>query len=619
MKMYQNISFSRQLIIYLLIVLIITFIFITIILANSVNRFIDINAYDQAYSLSDNIKKSFQKEILRIESLPDKFTGHAGSFLHDNPDHLPELLLNEDPRLLACSVYYNINIGQSHLSPTVSAHRDKNGIIFRHKLNENKYNSIHTHPYIRKNQKGAFWIYSAIGGIQTISYCYPLFNRKLERFGYLTLDFPLSALTDLICQQHRSNYSDLLVIDTNGRTLAFRPRENGKENFHTIPIFDPGRLKRGSSSNTCYINNTKYFTFHSSLPCMPWHLGLVCPYNEILNSSHKLYWVIFLCLGGGLLVLFIGSVNIVHRLSQPLKQLAFTTRQIAEGRFDTRIPEVSSTAEIKELYDSFRYMQQSLIHYIEKLKITTAEQEQRKSEMQLARRIQQRFLPAPIKLPANLDLAVELRQSQEVGGDLYEFFMISNLLYFAIGDVSGKGTPAALYMVSICKLFRYVAGNHTSTATICNIINKHMCKETEDDMYVTMFMGILDTDTGTMTYTNAGHPYPVVLHEDGETRFLSKCPDIPIGILENHNFTEHIYTLPENTSLLFYTDGITDAEDQTGKFYGKNRLLGCLHRHASGSPQEIIKEILEDIRQHIGEGSQSDDLTLLMLRFRKML
>ena len=143
-----------------------------------------------------------------------------------------------------------------------------------------------------------------------------------------------------------------------------------------------------------------------------------------------------------------------------------------------------------------------------------------------------------------------------------------------------------------------------------------MCEDTEDDMYVTMFMGIIDINTGIMTYTNAGHPYPVVLHDNGETHFLSKYPDVPIGILENHNFAEHIYTLRKNTSLLFYTDGITDAENQTGKFYGKNRLLGCLHNHASDSPKEIIEKILEDIQQHIGERRQSDDLTLLMLRFK---
>lgn len=104
-----------------------------------------------------------------------------------------------------------------------------------------------------------------------------------------------------------------------------------------------------------------------------------------------------------------------------------------------------------------------------------------------------------------------------------------------------------------------------------------MCVDNGDDMYVTMFMGILDVNTGIMTYTNAGHPYPLIVHENGETNFLSNYPDVPIGILEDHNFTEHTYTIHKNNSLLFYTDGITDAENPTGQFYGKEKLINC-HR-----------------------------------------
>lgn len=120
--------------------------------------------------------------------------------------------------------------------------------------------------------------------------------------------------------------------------------------------------------------------------------------------------------------------------------MAYSARQIADGKFNAEIPQSKSSNEIKELYDSFRYMQHSIINYIEKLKISTAEKEQRNSEMLLARKIQQRFLSPSVSLPSNIQLAAELRQSQEVGGDLYEFLYLDNRLYFAIGDVSGKGT-----------------------------------------------------------------------------------------------------------------------------------------------------------------------------------
>lgn len=165
------------------------------------------------------------------------------------------------------------------------------------------------------------------------------------------------------------------------------------------------------------------------------------------------------------------------------------------------------------------------MNYIERLKITTAEKEQYNSEMRLARRIQQRFLPRPILLPPNIELAADLRQCREVGGDFYEYFQLGNQLYFAIGDVAGKGTPAALYMASISKLFCYIASNNTSTAQICNLINKHMCDDADDDIYTTIFIGIIDINTGIMTFTNAGHPYPLIIHHNGQTSFLNKYPD----------------------------------------------------------------------------------------------
>lgn len=613
--MYQKISFSKQLIIYLLIVLIITFIFISLTLANSVNQFIGSNAYDQAHSFSVSVKKTFRKEIIKLESIPEKFINPQNQSQLEYADKLPELLLKSHPQLVACSIHYNSSIPRTNTHPSIYAIRDSNGLI-KYRNIEDYQTSYPSGSVIRKNSKGAFWMYSKMEETQVMSYCYPLCNCNLECYGYLKLDFPQSMITDLICEHKPVHYSYLFIIDSVGNKLAFHHRENRKENLYYTSVLYSNIPKGESSSNTLYINNIKYFVFYTVLPCMPWRLGIVCPYDEILNSSHKLYWVIFLCLGGGLLFLFIGIINIVHRLSFPLKQLAYTTRQIADGQFNVEIPHITSTIEMKELYDSFRYMQHNLINYIEKLKISTAEKEQRKSEMKLARRIQQRFLPSGIKLPANIELAAELRQSQEVGGDLYDFFTLSNLLHFVIGDVSGKGTPAALYMVSICKLFRYVASTHHSTATICNIINKHMCEDAEDDMYVTMFMGIVDINTGIMTYTNAGHPYPIVLHENTETNFLSRYPDVPIGILEEHCFTEHTYTLHKNTSLLFYTDGITDTENQAGQFYGKGRLIECLQAHASQSPRAIIQAILEDNQKHIGLRKQSDDLTLLLLHFR---
>lgn len=621
MKILHSISFSKQLIIYLLIVLFIAFIFISLALTNSVQQFIGSNAYIQAQTFAGNIQNVFEKEIKKIESIPDKIIDLEGKTVLQCTSNLPKMLMNSYSQMICCSIHY-VSTDTSASGIHIIAIRRPNGDI---ELDRTPHKSSFRPPapkeILHQNNNGGIWTYSQVNSEKTIAFCYPLCDCHNQCRGYLKLDYPVKTITDFICNYKLYKYGNLFITDSLGNYVVAPFQEENDQNSHSLFTKDDTHTlqsviqKGGFGSSIYYNNNTKYFIYYSPLSHMHWRLGIICPYNEILNSSHKLYWVIFLCLGGGLIFLFIGVINIVHRLSSPLNQLAFTARQIADGHFDVQVPVLKSSSEINELYDSFRYMQQNIINHIEKLKISTAEKEQRKSEMILARRIQQRFLPQHIELPSNIELAAELRQSQEVGGDLYEFFILENRLYFAIGDVSGKGTPAALYMVSISKLFRYIASSHTSTATICNIINKHMCEDTEDDMYVTIFMGILDINTGILTYTNAGHPYPLIIHENGETNLFMKYPEAPVGVLSDHVFTEHTYTLHKNTSILFYTDGITDAENIAGEFYSSENLVKLVEQVAERSPQQIIQAILEDIKEHIGQRNQSDDLTLLLVRY----
>lgn len=619
--MLQRFGFAKQLTIYLLAVLILAFIFISWALTNSVQQFIGTNAYNQAQKFTENLQKEFEKEILKIEDIPDRIIHTHGQAILENYSTFPDILMKTHSQLVGCAVFYNTINSKNPFHVLTS--RQPDGSIEHEKMFQTTFRPPATGQIIRQNSQGGYWIYSRIHQIPTLAYCHPLYKPENQYFGYLKLDFPIQTILDIIHNNKFYEYGHLFIIDSLGNYLS-QPDLSARKDSSCLAFLTRSQndlhlkqkiIQGETGSSIYYKNNIKYFVYYSPLPCMNWRLGIICPYNATLYSSHNLYLIIFLCLGGGLLFLFVGIINIVHLLSFPLKQLAYKARQIADGQFNIEIPAPNSSSEVNELYASFRYMQRSLINYIEKLKISTIEKEQRNSEMNLARRIQQRFLPQHIELPSNIQLAAELRQSREVGGDLYEFFILGNRLYFAIGDVSGKGTPAALYMVSVSKLFRYVASTETSTAKICNIINKHMCEDTEDDMYVTMFMGILDINTGVMTYTNAGHPYPLVIHENYETNFFTKYPDVPIGILEDHNFSEHTYTVHKNHSILFYTDGITDTENPAGQFYGKENLIACVQRVACQSPQEIIEAILEDITIHMNTRKQSDDLSLLVIRF----
>lgn len=622
MKIYNNISFAKQLIIYLILVLSIAFLFISLALTNSVQQFIRNNAYSRAQILSTNVKTIFEREISKIENIPNKVTEIYGHLNPQNASALPVKILKSYSILNGCTIYYNPEHPSLGHLPSTTAYRLSNGEIRTDEVEA--YSSCKPAQIIQRKPHG-LWMRSEINHSPAIAYYQCLYDEQQLSCGMLRFDFAIESITNLICDYKLYKSGILFIIDDEGNYITHTDTNVLKQQhiLHPVTCQDTTLLNisrkvmKGETGSTIFFkDNIKYFIYYTPIRYLNWRLGMICPYSEVLSSSNKLYWLIFLCLGAGLLFLFIGTVNIVHRLSNPLKQLAYTARQIAHGRFDVVIPEQNSSHEINELYNSFRYMQQSLIHYIERLKASTAAREQINTEINLAQKIQQGLLRHTDLLPDNIELKAELLQSRMVGGDLYEYFITGHNLYFAIGDVSGKGIPAALYMASFCKLFRYVASCYHSTATICNIINKQMCDNEEDDMYITLFTGILDINTGIMKYTNAGHPYPLIIHENGLTNLLNKYPEVPIGIMEDHYFTEHTYTFRRNTSLLLYTDGVYDAENSAGEFYGKERMIECIENLSERSPAKVVEALLEDIFHHLSNRSLSDDLTLLDICYR---
>ena len=163
-----------------------------------------------------------------------------------------------------------------------------------------------------------------------------------------------------------------------------------------------------------------------------------------------------------------------------------------------------------------------------------------------------------------------------------------------------------------------VYSTETSTAEISNIINNYMCDNANDDMYITMFIGIMDLHSGLIRFTNAGHPEPIIIHENRQISYLNKYPDIPIGILDDYQYNEHTYTLRKNCQILLFTDGITDAENEQGQFYGKQRLIKCIQSVTENTPREIVKTLLGQLRLHIGKADQSDDFTILSILYKRM-
>lgn len=271
-----------------------------------------------------------------------------------------------------------------------------------------------------------------------------------------------------------------------------------------------------------------------------------------------------------------------------------------------------------ELRNSFRFMQEHLTNYIEQLKETTSSKERIESELRIARDIQMGMIPKifpPFPDRNDLDLYATLTPAKEVGGDLYDFFIHENKLYFTIGDVSGKGVPASLFMAVTRSLFRSIASFHQDPSEILHSMNISIAETNDSNMFVTLFVGIFNLETGCLSYCNAGHNPPVIIAPNGEMEFMKVLPNIPAGLFDEFKYqTQEIY-IEKNTTLFLYTDGLTEAENEAKALFGEDQLIEALRDVRNKSPREITEAIIAAVGIHVAGAEQNDDLTILTIKY----
>ena len=284
---------------------------------------------------------------------------------------------------------------------------------------------------------------------------------------------------------------------------------------------------------------------------------------------------------------------------------------MAQGNFNAPLPDIRHDDEIRLLRDSFGNMQQSLSLYMEELKTTTAQKSAIESELGLARNLQKSMVPSVFPNREGLDMYASMTPAREVGGDLYDFVLHDNSLYFCIGDVAGKGVPAALVMTTFCGAFRLLTDNESVPVRIVSRINDKLARNTHMTIFVTFFVGVLDLDTGHLRYCNAGHKAPLV---DGQP--LPVHSNLPVGAMPDWEFKAQETDLAPGSTLFLYTDGLDEAENAQGQMFGKKRILELMQT-SSKEPRALIESMTQAVADFVGDTEQSDDLTMLCLRLNK--
>ena len=375
-------------------------------------------------------------------------------------------------------------------------------------------------------------------------------------------------------------------------------------------------LAGGKGREKTVIDGIPSYVYYAPIDKTGWSVGIVVPRSAVLSPGLQQGLIILGMMLLGLLLIALASRFMIKRTAEPLQYLARSAKEVAKGDFNTPLPEIRHNDEIRLLRDSFADMQTSLADYVRELTATTAQKASMESELSIAREIQMSMLPTDFTFtPQRDDLEIYacLTPAKAVGGDLYDFLVRDGRLYFCIGDVSGKGVPSALVMSIIGTQFRSLSSSEDKPEKIVSVINASSKDRNETMMFATLFVGILDLETGVLSYCNAGHNAPVLTGK--EPSFLKVESNLPVGVETAWKYKGQQLTLTPGRTILLYTDGLTEAEDANHDQFGERRILDVLGKEKTGAPETMVRALNDAVHGFVGAAEQSDDLTMLAIRY----
>ncbi len=351
-------------------------------------------------------------------------------------------------------------------------------------------------------------------------------------------------------------------------------------------------------------------------------LSIVKPMSEIKSfKSRYLSSTFYSSAIATLLFVIIYVIILVYRLINPIRLITHETAHFAEhkGMLTGRLNKIKGQSELSLLARSVEQMSADMLNYIDELTHATAEKERLSAELDVATQIQANMLPRifpPYQNHPEIELFATMAPAKEVGGDFYDFFMVGED-HFAVvvGDVSGKGVPAALFMVIAKTLLKNAGTQGMGPAQIFELVNNQLCEGNDAGLFVTCWIGILTISTGELRFANAGHTSPVYYH-NGTFEYLTSKPNLMLAGMDGMKYKEHSITLSKNDRLFVYTDGVTEATNSSNELYGEERLLKAIKQTEGLSTKEVLSVVRKDIDSFVKEAPQFDDITMLELLFK---
>ena len=466
------------------------------------------------------------------------------------------------------------------------------------------------------------------GDMIMTTYSYPIYDQLGRMVAIFTADLSLEWFAEQVnsIKPYPNAYN--IMIGRGGTFLV----HNKKENILTETIFATARLTddqkfietahkmiRGEyGMGEFERQNQDFCLFYAPVKATGWSVAVACLHSDIFASVDSVrrysYILGIICL----LLLTLICFYVIRHMTRPLTLIADSAMEIAQGNLAAELPSITTHDEMRTLHDSFADMQQSLLRYIDELKVSTANKERIESELRIARAIQLGMVPKvfpPFPEREDVDVYARISPAREVGGDLYDFFIENDKLYFIIGDVSGKGVPASLVMAVTCRLFRSVASHFDKPEEIISSLNESLADGNDSNMFCTAFLGILDLKTGQLQYCNAGHNAPLIIDNDGKVYPIKVTPNLPLGLFSGFPYQGQETVIGKQAMMYLFTDGVNEAENRNMEQFGNERLISLLRSSSSLEPDEIMEKTFAEVKIHADGADQSDDITVMCIKY----
>ncbi len=469
---------------------------------------------------------------------------------------------------------------------------------------------IWSEPYEATDGSGLVTTYSA-----------PLATDEGKTYAVLSIDVSLEGITKVMSREHFYENSYSVILSSEGTILSHPDKSLLLGNIASLAdMRKDARL--AALSQKMMAGETGVGEVRSEKAAAifgpvsnGWSAAIICPAEVIFGATVRFQIFILLIALMDLTLLYFVTRAIIGRTLLPITEVTYLAKNIAKGNFKAEIPKFKGNNEMFHLHEALRNMLKSINDYIAQLRSTTASKERFESELAIASDIQQQMLRTDFINDEDVDLYATLRPAKEVGGDMYDFLRAGRTIYFAVGDVSGKGVPAALYMAISRSLFHYVSEMSLSTSNIVSCINSSFCSGNNSNMFITMFVGRLDLDTRELVFCNAGHNPIILISPTGEAKYIHAKSNLAAGVYDEFPYEKESIYVEKGSRLLIYTDGVTEAEDRVKNQYGEDRLIEFASSLSPDTPsQEFIEKLTESMKSFTNGNDQNDDITIMSVK-----